>query len=450
MNIINDDKFISFQKVKSHKGSLSLGIWVLSIFFAIVLFIIFVPWTQNVNGMGKVTTLRPEQQPHAINSLIAGRIEGWFVIEGQHVKKGDTLAHISEVKTDYFNPELIDNIGAQYEAKRAAVDAYKSKIDALKLNIEFLNNEYVLNKQQYFNKIFQKKAKVSSDSANYEAQLINYSITSTRLKRTDSLYGIGIKSKKDLESAQIKFQKENNYLIASQNKLMAARNELVNARLEYQNYSNTYSVKLSKAQSDQFSAVSNYQNALKEMNELKNKQTNLRIRNNNYYILSPQDAYVLETYKKGIGEIVKEGQPLVSLIPAEHDLAVELYVKPMDIPLIKIGERNRIIFDGWPSLVFSGWPNTSFGSFGGEVYAIDRNISKNGKYRVLVIPDDHEEEWPEQLKLGSAADGIFLLNDVPVWYELWRNINGFPPEYYDGSKSNYKIDENIDKKYHTK
>ena len=125
-------------------------------------------------------------------------------------------------------------------------------------------------------------------------------------------------------------------------------------------------------------------------------------------------------------------------------------MKPIDIPLIKIGEKNRIIFDGWPSLVFSGWPNTSFGSFGGEVYAIDRNISTNGLYRVLVIPDETKEEWPPLLKLGSAARGIFLLNDVKIWYEMWRQINGFPPEYYDGNKSKYKLDEGIDKKYHTK
>jgi len=25
------------------------------------------------------------------------------------------------------------------------------------------------------------------------------------------------------------------------------------------------------------------------------------------------------------------------------------------------------------------------------------------------------------------------LNDVPVWYEIWRQINGFPPEYYTGA-----------------
>jgi hypothetical protein len=28
-----------------------------------------------------------------------------------------------------------------------------------------------------------------------------------------------------------------------------------------------------------------------------------------------------------------------------------------------------------------------------------------------------------------------LLNDVPVWYEIWRQLNGFPPEYYEPTAS---------------
>ena len=82
------------------------------------------------------------------------------------------------------------------------------------------------------------------------------------------------------------------------------------------------------------------------------------------------------------------------------------------------------------AIVFSGWPNASFGAFGGEVVAIDNFISANGKYRVLVSPDPDDHPWPEGLRVGSGAVGMALLNDVPIWYELWRQLNGFPPNYY--------------------
>jgi hypothetical protein len=109
-------------------------------------------------------------------------------------------------------------------------------------------------------------------------------------------------------------------------------------------------------------------------------------------------------------------------------------VRPVDLPLIHIGNTARLEFDGWPAIVFSGWPNTSFGTFPAEVVAVDNVFSKQGNgYRILLVPSDKNRNWPAQLRFGSGVRGIMLLNDVPVWYELWRQINGFPPEYYSGS-----------------
>jgi hypothetical protein len=104
----------------------------------------------------------------------------------------------------------------------------------------------------------------------------------------------------------------------------------------------------------------------------------------------------------------------------------------MDLPLIHLGENVRFVFDGFPAIVFSGWPNNSYGTFGGKITAIETNISSNGKFRVLVAEDTTtlHKTWPKNLKIGGGAKGIALLKDVKVGYELWRNINGFPPEYY--------------------
>ncbi len=88
------------------------------------------------------------------------------------------------------------------------------------------------------------------------------------------------------------------------------------------------------------------------------------------------------------------------------------------------------MFDGFPAVVFSGWPEASYGTFGGKVAAIESSVSTNGKFRVLVSEDSLDKKWPRQLKMGTGAQGMALLKDVPIWYELWRNINGFPPDYY--------------------
>ncbi|MFY7787401.1 MAG: biotin attachment protein, partial [Thermoflexibacteraceae bacterium] len=129
----------------------------------------------------------------------------------------------------------------------------------------------------------------------------------------------------------------------------------------------------------------------------------------------------------GIGEVIKEGDAVVSIMPDSPQIAVELYVKAMDVPLLSLGRHARIEFDGWPAIQFSGWPSIAVGTFGGEVAVIDQVDSKEGKYRILIKPDETDDAWPERLRQGSGARGWVMLDDVQVWFEIWRQLNGFPP-----------------------
>ncbi len=135
----------------------------------------------------------------------------------------------------------------------------------------------------------------------------------------------------------------------------------------------------------------------------------------------------------------KEGEELVGIMPSQYDLAVETFVKPIDLPLLHIGEKVRVQFDGWPAIVFSGWPNVSYGTYGAKVVAIENFISDNGKYRVLLVPDSNDQKWPEAIRVGSGARTIALLEDVPIWFELWRQINSFPPNYYQPKNTNKSV-----------
>jgi hypothetical protein len=112
-----------------------------------------------------------------------------------------------------------------------------------------------------------------------------------------------------------------------------------------------------------------------------------------------------------------------------------MFVEPMDLPLIGIGQKVRFVFDGFPAIVFSGWPQNSYGTFGGVVSAVETSVSDNGKFRVLVAEDPSDKKWPTMLRMGGGANGIALLKNVAIYYELWRNINGFPPDYYKAGKT---------------
>lgn len=392
--------------------------------------VLFLPWTQNITGKGYLTTLTPDQRPQTIQSPIPGRIEKWYVREGDFVEKGDTILFISEIKNDYFDPNLVERTGQQIKAKEMSVTSYESKVKALNNQIGALSNERSLKLQQAKNKLIQSRLKVQSDSIDLEAAKTNISIAERQYSRIEQLQAEGLKALTDVEEKRLKLQETQAKLISQENKLLASKNEVINAEVEINRVQASYTDKISKAQSDMFTAQSNQFDSEAQVTKLENQFTNYSIRNTLYYIKAPQSGYINRAIQGGLGETFKEGDRLVGIMPANYDMAVETYVAPIDLPLVNKGEKVRIQFDGWPAIVFSGWPNASYGTFGGKVVAIETFISENGKYRVLLAPDEEDQSWPKDLRVGSGANTIALLNDVPIWFELWRQLNGFPPNYY--------------------
>ncbi|MDT0648050.1 biotin/lipoyl-binding protein [Zunongwangia sp. F260] len=399
-------------------------------FTIFIVLVMFLPWTQNVSGSGYVTTLSPEHRPQTIQSAIPGRIEQWFVEEGEFVNEGDTILHISEVKSEYFDPMLVERTGNQIEAKTGSVNSYGGKIIALRAQIAALQNELALKLKQASNKLRQARLKVESDSIDLEAARTNLNIAETQYARTVQLQEEGLKALPDVEEKRLKLQETQAKLISQQNKLLASENEVINAQLEINRIEAEYINKIAKAESDLNTARSNQLDAEAQVSKLESDYSNYVIRSQMNYVLAPQSGYITKALRAGIGETFKEGERLVGIMPSDFMLAVETYISPIDIPLIHIGEEMRVQFDGWPSIVFSGWENLSYGTYGSRVVAIDNFISDNGKYRVLLAPDPNDHPWPEAIRVGSGATTIALLEDVPIWYEIWRNLNGFPPNYY--------------------
>lgn len=402
----------------------------LASFSIIVLFIMFLPWTQNISGRGYLTTLTPDQRPQTIQSPIPGRIEKWFVREGEYVEKGDTILHISEVKSEYFDPDLVARTGKQIKAKNMSVTSYQEKVKALNQQINALRSELGLKLEQARNKLMQSKLKVKSDSIDLEAAKTNIAIAERQYERVEKLEEEGLKAVTDVEEKRLKLQETQAKLISQENKLLASKNDVLNAEVEINRVRAEYTDKISKSQSDLYSAQSNQFDSEAQVTKLENQYTNYEMRNDMAYIKAPQNGYITKAIQSGIGETFKEGAQLVGIMPSDYDIAVETFVDPIDLPLIHVDEKVRIQFDGWPAIVFSGWPNVSYGTFGGKVVAIENFISPNGKYRVLLAPDEEEAPWPKDIRVGSGASTMALLEDVPIWFELWRQLNGFPPNYY--------------------
>jgi membrane fusion protein, adhesin transport system len=439
---VDTRKYRSFREVEKEPIARGLTKLLLTLLGVAVL-VMLLPWTQNIRGRGYVTTVQPDQRPQTIHNIIGGRIENWFVREGDFVIKGDTIVQISEIKDDYFDPQLLDRTRKQIDAKMLSTVAYRQKAEALEQQMAALVRLQEFKLSQAKNKLEQVQLKVQSDSIDFEAARVQYRIAELQFGRMEQLYNEGLKSLTELETRNLRLQEALAKRISAENKLESSNNDLINARIELEAIESEYREKLAKAESDRMSALVDLYQTEVDINKMENQLSNYSIRSGLYFITAPQSGYVTKAIQVGIGETIKEGTPLVSIMPEKYQLAVEMYIRPMDLPLVRPGQPVRFMFDGWPAIVFSGWPNVSYGTFGGQVFAVDNFISDNGMYRIMIAPDPEDEPWPQALRVGSGANGFALLRNVPIWYELWRQINGFPPDYY---LSNEEMEKNTAEK----
>lgn len=429
--------FSSYQQVYRHNKKSGIKRWFYLLLVSMVV-LMFLPWTQNIRARGTVTTLRQEQRPQQVNTVIGGKVEKWFVKEGDFVKKGDTIVQLSEIKADYLDPRLVERTGEQIAAKQSSVEFYRSKISATEDQIGALQSTLQAKLDQLNGKMLQAKVSVESDSAAMVAAENDWRIASYQYNRQKAMYDSGLVSLTQLENRNQAYQAALAKKISAGNKFYASKQELSIIQIGVSAVQQEYAEKMAKAEGDKYGSLSVVATSQGEIAKLQNQYASYSIRNGMYYVIAPQGGQIVKARTSGIGEVVKEGEMLVHIVPDQVEYAVEMYVRPVDLPLVSPGQEVRFLFDGFPAIVFSGWPEASYGTYAGVVSAVESNVSDNGKFKVLIKEDPGYRKWPKELRIGTGANGIALLKDVPVWYELWRNINSFPPDYYTPVKTDYK------------
>lgn len=422
-------KLSSYDKIYGKDIESIIPKWGYYIFGGIFLFL-FLPWTQNIKTQGTVIGLEQNQRAQEINSPIAGKIIKWNIIEGDYVKMGDTLASISEIKPEYLDPELMQRTLDQIEAKEAYVEFYKEKIKTIEKQLQALEEGNELKLKQLDNKLRQLDNKLAGQRSELKSMETNFELAKDQFSRYEELFNDGLISKTDFQKRQGYLQETLAKKTVVENYIEQTLQEITITELEKNNVIQDFIGKSNKTQGDKFEANSIIQNSLSDIAKLKNQYQNYSLRNDFYTIIAPQDGQVVQVRKAGIGEIIKEGESLARIVPEDGKYAIEMFATPTDVALLKTGEEVRIMFDGFPTVLFSGWPNVSVGTFSGQVYAVESYISPNQKFKILVTEKNSAKPWPPNLKQGTGVRAIVLLNDVPIWYEIWRSINGFPPNFY--------------------
>jgi multidrug resistance efflux pump len=360
----------------------------LALFGIIVLALIFVPWQQTVAGSGNVTSFVPNARPQNIESPISGRIARWLVNEGQYVLKGDTLAILQDINTNFMDEEFLEKL---QQFRDNSLQSQQSAVEVAR------------------QRTLQAIQRGEAAEAAYSNAKIEIATARQRYNRTKELNDEGLASMRDLETAQLNLQKAQADSIRTLTSLESARQDVAALKNEEERIANLAQASIA---------------------DIELRLANARQRQAASVITAPAEGVIARIEKPGAGQVVKESEVLATIVPDTRDQAADIMVSSMDAAIIEVGRPVRLQFSGFPALQFSGFPEFAFGTFGGRVKVIDAVDDGSGYYRVLVEPDTtNGERWPDQrfLRQGAEVTGWVLLNNVSLGYEIWRQINGFPP-----------------------
>jgi multidrug resistance efflux pump len=370
------------------------------VFLAALVLIAFLPWQQFVTGTGKVIAFDPLDRRINVEAPVSGQVRRLHVAEGAKVKKGDIIVEIED-----NDPNLLTNLRSQRDALITRKAAAAQRVVDLELQISQIDQS----KNQALDTAQQR---VVAERAISEAAVLNF-------KRISDLRKPGLVSERDYEQARQLQDSSQANLKGAEATLKRTDSDFNATKAGIQAQRGTAQAELATAGRD-ITTI-----------DIQISQTQRQT------VSAPRDGIVLSVQATD-STYLRPGSPICVIIPETDSRFVEMWVDGNDIPLVSPGRDVRIQFEGWPAVQFVGWPNVARGTFGGEVRFIDPAPDNNGRFRVVVAkkPDlfQHKgdakvSDWPDQryLRQGVRANGWVLLDRVPLWWEIWRQINNFPP-----------------------
>ncbi len=383
-------------------------------------FVLLAPWQQNLRGAGRVIAYAPLERQQQVEAPINGRIVRWWVQEGSFVQAEDPLLEISDI-----DPNLVERLEQEKAALEGKLAASEGKVRSYEdqiLNLEATRDLAIAAGQFRLETAKQKvraanESLVAAEAARVAAQ--------AQFERNENLLREGIVSRRqfevaqrDLEQARAAVNRAQADVEGTQADLRASEQDLSKIRTDQQ-------AKIESAKAALNDARGQAEDARASLAKIEVQLSRQR----SQLVTAPRRGTVFRLVANQGGEIVKAGDPLLTLVPETVDRAVEIWVDGNDAPLIEPGTPVRLQFEGWPAVQFVGWPSVAVGTFGGKVDLIDATDNGQGNFRLLVVPDETEQEWPDAryLRQGVRAKGWVLLNRVTIGYEIWRQLNGFPP-----------------------
>ena len=408
----------------------------------------FAPWQQNLAGQGRVIAFDPVDRPMQIQARTDGVILTWHVKEGQSVKKGDPIVDLAD-NDPLILQRLAEQLAAAEQKRAAAVDKlgqYTIQVEeaekARQAAMQLADDEIAAAEQQVV--VAKQAVKVAEANVTFRAasETMWSGLVADRIGASIELEN----ARQLLAIARADLDSRNAAVVGADASLRARKSARLRVERDEQVKVQSVKALCNTAQGEVAEADGSIPRIRRDLERQKQQQ-----------IVAPVDGYVQNLIANGqVGVFVKQSLTLAMLVPSTRQLAVELLVDGNDVTFVDVGRHVRLQFEGWPAIQWVGWPSAAIGTFGGKIAFVDRFDDGSGDYRVMVLPDERPLEepegpaidwlrkiitydavsqaanphaWPSEpwLRQGVRARGWIVLDRVSLGFEIWRQLNGFPP-----------------------
>ncbi len=405
---------------------LSFALAILLVTLPIVL--IAVPWQQNVPGAGRVTALDPLDRIQVIPAPVSGRLSKLNVREGTYVTEGQELAVMEDL-----DPEFSVRLDQQLGFARDKLESAHTNLETLDARLISLQSSLEASLRGARAEFNQAIEKVKGEEQKLEAEVKKLSFLEEDFGRQTRLLALGQASEQKQQKAEADYGEQKAKVEAARSAVEQARSQRDAKQASVDKVAASEQAKIDEVKGKEQEARQKLQDARKAVTEAESAQARQATR----VILSPRNGTVLRAAGANSADLISRGEPLIEIVPDTSNLAVEVWLRGIDAPLVELGRKARLQFEGWPAVQFAGWPSVAVGTFGGVVTQVDAQAASDGRVRVLIVPDPDDKAWPEgrYLRQGVRASGWVQLETVSTGYELWRQLNAFPPSLQTGPGS---------------
>jgi hemolysin D len=324
----------------------------LTLYVVFAMLVSFIVWAtisevdRVVVAHGKLLTPLPNLVVQPLETSIVQKLH---VRLGQIVKAGELLATL--------DPTFADADVAQLRTRLRSLDT-----QAKRLETELSGGHDTA--KGLVDADSRLQAQLSTERQdNYQAQLAKTEQTVTRLKaaldtnqRDQQLLAARVKSLREIETMQGRLLQKQFvapvHFLEAQEKRLAVERDL---NLVH-NHAEEMKSELAAAESERAAFGKSWRqktmeellSTIRERDALQEQLQKADVRKRLVSLTAPVDAVVLEIAKHSQGSIIREAEPLFTLVPLGEDLEAEVQIDALDVGYVKVGDTTRLKLDAFP------------------------------------------------------------------------------------------------------